>query len=72
MYIFFQIIKYFCFQFESGPGPVAYMMVIDQAVGPMSHVTHLSAAWSIIITYMLLPERSFERRLFRDLFNQVF
>ena len=40
MYIFFQIIKYFCFQFESGPGPVAYMMVIDQAVGPMSHVTH--------------------------------
>ena len=168
MYIFFQIIKYFCFQFESGPGPmpiwwwlterldqcltwhtgdvslipnfinkttldkswitlvyenlfktfccclnytlslslytslslslshdVDFCEVIKNPGGrcyvifcffnafrpmklgirltsPVCHVTHLSAAWSIIITYMLLPERSFERRLFRDLFNQVF
>ena len=40
MHILFQIIKYFCFQFQSGPGPMAYMMVIDRAVGGMCHVTH--------------------------------
>ena len=40
MHILFQIIKYFCFQFQSGPGPMAYMMVIDRVVGRMCHVAH--------------------------------